>query len=120
MNFTKSRYRATITRLLAAATVVVSIAFWANLSEAWAYSGTLEIAKSLVDPQQQGRQPDANLPFLFAVFLITWGAFFAYMFVMSRRQKEMRREIEALQQVMAERERQIADSGPEPGARSVQ
>lgn len=113
MNCIKARYRATVTRLLVAATVAVSIAFWANLGAAWAYSGTgaLEIVSSLVDPQQQGRQPEANLPFLFAVFLITWAAFFAYVFVMSRRQKEMRREIEALQQVLDERERQNAESG---------
>ena len=45
---------------------------------------------------QEQIQPKANLPFLFAVFFVTWAVFFGYVFVLSRRQKEMRREIESL------------------------
>ena len=55
--------------------------------------------------EAEGRDPEANLPFLFAVFFITWGTFFGYIFVMSRRQREMQREIDALKMALTERER---------------
>lgn len=54
-------------------------------------------------PQQQLRG-EAELPWLFAVYAITWAAFFGYVFVMSRRQREMRAEIAALKRALAERE----------------
>ena len=38
----------------------------------------------------------ANLPFLFAAFAVTWIAFFAYAFFVSRRQQELRKEIAEL------------------------
>ena len=47
---------------------------------------------------------DSELPWLFAVFIVTWAAFFAYVFIMSRRQREMRQEVDALKKVLAERE----------------
>ena len=53
-------------------------------------------------PQQ--RRGEAELPWLFAVYAITWAAFFGYVFVMSRRQREMRAEIAALKRALAERE----------------
>lgn len=40
--------------------------------------------------------PSANLPFLFAVFAVTWVIFFAYAFFVSRRRQEMQREIAEL------------------------
>ena len=45
-----------------------------------------------------------SYPGWFAVFAITWAAFFAYVFVMSRRQREMQREIDLLQKMLEERE----------------
>ena len=48
-----------------------------------------------------GSDPEANLPFLFAVYLITWAGFFGCTFVMSRRQREMRRELDALKTAIA-------------------
>ncbi|MDA1349509.1 MAG: CcmD family protein [Chloroflexi bacterium] len=50
---------------------------------------------------------ESELPWLFAVFFITWAAFFAYVFVMSRRQREMRREIDALSRALADRETSV-------------
>ena len=50
---------------------------------------------------------ESELPWLFAVYIITWAAFFGYIFVISRRQREMRREIEALKRAMADRESKI-------------
>ena len=68
--------------------------------------GTLP-AQSGVSAQQQeddGSDPEANLPFLFAVYMITWAGYFAYAFLMSRRQREMQRELDALKAAIAEKE----------------
>ena len=59
---------------------------------------------SAQEQEDADSDPEANLPFLFAVYIITWAGFFAYAFVMSRRQKEMRRELDALKAAVAERE----------------
>ena len=57
-------------------------------------------------PQPQAQEPEgeSELPWLFAVFFVTWAAFFVYIFIMSRRQREMQREIDALKRALAERE----------------
>jgi len=56
-------------------------------------------------PQQNDNiDGESELPWLFAVFIITWTAFFAYIFVMSRRQREMQREIEALKRSLKDGE----------------
>jgi CcmD family protein len=44
----------------------------------------------------QATLPPANLPFLFVAFAVTWIAFFAYAFFMSRRQHELSKEIAEL------------------------
>lgn len=48
---------------------------------------------------------ESPLPFLFAVYTITWAAFFAYAFYVNRRQRELRREIEELRRTLKEKER---------------
>lgn len=53
---------------------------------------------------ESARAPEANLPFLFAVYIITWAAFFGYAFYVSRRQREMQGEIEALKRALQDRE----------------
>ena len=53
---------------------------------------------------ESSRAPEANLPFLFAVYIITWAAFFGYAFYVSRRQREMQGEIEALKRALQDRE----------------
>jgi len=63
--------------------------------------------------QEEDSDPEANLPFLFAVYIITWGGFFAYSFAMSRRQREMQRELDALKAVIAEKESQSGDGQAE-------
>ena len=60
-------------------------------------------AEAAVQPQNDD-DPEANLPFLFAVYIITWGAFFGYVFYLSRRQRDMQSEIEALKRALAQRE----------------
>lgn len=54
--------------------------------------------------QESDSDPEANLSFLFAVYIITWAGFFGYVFYVSRRQREMRREIDALKRAVHEKE----------------
>jgi CcmD family protein len=63
-----------------------------------------EFVSSAPLAQESGSDPEANLPFLFAVYFITWAGFFGYVFYMSRRQREMRRDIDALKQAVREKE----------------
>ena len=51
---------------------------------------------------------DSELPWLFAVFFVTWAAFFGYVLVMSRRQREMRREIDALRRALDDQQRRAS------------
>ena len=81
------------------------------LASASAYSETTahEAAAVAMSPQEQAdeeREGESELPWLFAVFFITWAVFFGYVFFMSRRQREMRREMEALRRALQERESQ--------------
>ena len=52
------------------------------------------------------RDPEANLPYLFAVYTVTWVAFFAYLYYLSQRQQNLRRELEELREALSEREGQ--------------
>ncbi len=56
--------------------------------------------------------PSENLPYLFAVYSITWVLFFAYVFYVSRRQRELEREIRDLKAAMESAE---VDSSPSSG-----
>lgn len=42
------------------------------------------------------KNSESNVPFLFAVFAITWAAFFGYAFYIRRRQADLEREIAQL------------------------
>ena len=71
----------------------------------YAGSGIVDHAVSATAfAQASGSDPEANLPFLFAVYILTWAGFFGYAFYMSRRQRDMRRDIEALRQALRERQ----------------
>ena len=48
----------------------------------------------------QVQLPPENLPYLFAALAVSWAVFFVYAFWISRRQQDLRREIEELRQVM--------------------
>ncbi len=45
---------------------------------------------------QEAANPEANLPYLLGVYTVTWLAFFAYAFYITRRQRELRRQIDEL------------------------
>lgn len=99
MNFTREWHSGPALRVtLLGALISLALIVWSTLSGAGAIS-----------PAQQVSDPEANLPFLFAVFIITWAAFFVYIFYVSRRQREMQREIEALKSALEERDRQSSD-----------
>ena len=54
-------------------------------------------------PMTQNEGPESNLKFLFSVFFITWLAFFAYVFFLSRRLKSMKQEINDLRSHLGEK-----------------
>ncbi len=65
-------------------------------------------------PQQtddEDYDPEANLPYLFAVFIVTWAGLFGYVFVMTRRRREMQSELDALRRVVAERDQPEEQQG---------
>ena len=76
---------------------------WGSVAEAASVSEA-EVPEFLPQDSEPDDGPEANLPYLFAVFIITWAVFFGYVFVMSRRQNELRQEIDALKQRLAESE----------------
>jgi len=54
------------------------------------------LASMGVDSIEAGKNSESNVPFLFAVFAITWAAFFGYAFYIRRRQADLEREIAQL------------------------
>jgi CcmD family protein len=58
---------------------------------------------------QDNTNTETNLDFLFAIYIITWAGFFTYIFIVSRRQRTMEREIEGLKQLLSQR--QSAEKG---------
>ena len=53
----------------------------------------------------QASVPPSNLPFLFAAFAVTWVAFFAYTFFLSKQRQEMQREVTDMQQALEQAEK---------------
>lgn len=52
------------------------------------------IASSVVE--RESGKLETNLTFLFAVFAVTWAGFFAYIFFISRKQRELQKEVARL------------------------
>ena len=99
MNFTREWHSGPALRLtILGALISLALVAWATLGGVEATS-----------PVQQRGDPEANLPFLFAVFIITWAAFFVYVFYVSRKQREMQAEIEALKRALEERDGQASE-----------
>ena len=93
-------------RRMAVTTALLLVLLAAGALTQSGYAGAYEAAamSSADSTAQQQARGEAELPWLFAVYIITWAAFFGYVFVMSRRQREMRAEIEALKRALAERD----------------
>ena len=58
------------------------------------------VALSVVE--RESADLETNLGFLFAIFAVTWAGFFAYIFVMSRRQRDLQHEIASLRALMSD------------------
>ena len=59
---------------------------------------------ALAAVQGQSIPGESNLGFLLAGSVITWLAFFVYVFYLSRKNNEMRRELDELRQRLSDRE----------------
>ena len=66
-------------------------------------------ATAVVDREQGDLE--RNLGFLFAIYLVTWAGFFAYIFIMSRKQNDLSREINALKGQVLGREHEAGLAG---------
>ena len=99
---------------IALAVAATAIVFFIGLGTAQASDEWPVVAShgESVSAQQQSSD-ESGLPWLFAVFFITWAAFFGYVFIMSQRQREMRREIEALKRALADRDGEMTRTGQE-------
>lgn len=95
----------TLAVLLVVSAALAPATGWGSAAEAGSVSEA-EVPEFLSQESESEPDdgPEANLPYLFAVFIITWAAFFGYVFVMSRRQNELRQEIDALKQRLAQSE----------------
>jgi CcmD family protein len=81
--------------------------WWVSSVHALERGAQLDASQARLLPEQHEgvpSDPEANLPFLFAVYIVTWAAFFAYVFFMGRRQREMQSDIEALKRALTEKE----------------
>jgi CcmD family protein len=96
--------------MVAVAVATFGLPAYASSTQPDSVPGDVQVAP------QSDEDGDSELPWLFAVFAVTWAAFFGYTFVMSRRQREMRREIEILQKTLQEKENKAlaAESETEP------
>ena len=78
--------------------------FWNRFR--WAIVGTTSawlISTGVVlgsESTTDGFDREGNLSFLFAVYIVTWAAFFAYTFYINRRQRELKKEIEDLKKML--------------------
>ncbi|MBI4295215.1 MAG: CcmD family protein [Chloroflexi bacterium] len=46
-----------------------------------------------------------NFPYLFAAYTIIWAALFSYVFIINNRQRQLRKELDSLRQVLKESEK---------------
>jgi CcmD family protein len=73
-------------------------------------AGSVQHDVSAQATNAESSDPEANLPFLFSVYSVTWVIFFVYLYYLSQKQRNLRREVEELRQVLAEREGQTGGS----------
>jgi CcmD family protein len=54
---------------------------------------------------------NTNLGYLFAIYIITWAGFFAYVFLVSRRQRELERELKELRAMLEAKHKPTQGAG---------
>src|SRR5688500_7150477 len=87
--------------------LICASASFAVAADALAYNGAPAASVAAPAPQEAGDDPESYLPYLFAVYAITWAAFFAYIFLMSRKQREMQRELTALRAALQDKNKLV-------------
>ena len=104
------------TALVVLIVIAIAVLAFADL-EASDDRGWQKGGQNTIGLPQEGQSGDSeeNLTYLFAVYIITWGGFFAYMFMVSRRQKELQRDVMVLKQLVSDREDAFSN-GPRSGA----
>ena len=102
---------------LALAIAAMVFPLWLPVAQAGADEpGPMAVQAQMTEQQQKANEleGESELPWLFAVFAITWAAFFAYVFLISRRQREMQNDIQALRTMLADREQHRLQAEAEP------
>ena len=92
----------------------MSVALWGQSGAPGIFTTTHRTQPEVVTPQsdpEPGDDPDPNLGFLFGVFIVTWAGFFGYAFMVSRRQRELQKEIGTLRAVIEGRREQEEEPG---------
>ncbi|MBM3958882.1 MAG: CcmD family protein [SAR202 cluster bacterium] len=80
--------------VLAAAMLSIATVALAAGEQAGAMAGSIT--------SQKNTNTSTNLGYLFAVYIVTWAGFFAYLFLVSRRQKEIEKELSRLRERLGE------------------
>ena len=105
MNYTGMKISSVLSRLIFTVALVVGMLVGITYSHhVHAFTSEVEervpIAYYLQGSEDSGGQ--TNLGYLFAVYIVVWAVFFGYVGFMTRRQKEIRREINSLKSTLEE------------------
>ena len=97
--------KVTLTKMLIALVVLSVVVFFA-------LDGDAALAQQATPEQisaetSEDRGPEANLPYLFAAYTVTWVGFFVYVYYLSQRQRSLQREVEALREALADRDGRV-------------
>ena len=110
MNFIVQSYKMSCMRV-AVLSLLITVVLAFSQSTGVVRASDLEISEQSsevltlsVDHGSPHPNGNSELPWLFAVFIVTWAAFFAYSFVISRRQREIWLEIDDLKKTLRERQ----------------
>ena len=90
-----------LSRTLFALILLSAVVIVVDGDAALAQTATPEPAGSMMG---EDTDPEANLPYLFAAYAVTWVGFFVYLYYLSQRQRSLQREVEALREALAERD----------------
>lgn len=103
MNFTKSPLRVFIMRWIIPSLLTVTLFVYLGAGEVVvAYQELTPIHNLIFEINSpQYSNDESGLPWLFAVFAVTWASFFGYALFMSRRQSEITKELETLKKLIS-------------------
>ena len=88
-----------LTRSLIALIMLSAVVIALDADAALAQTATPEPAAA-----SERSDPEANLPYLFAAYSVTWVGFFVYVYFLSQRNRGLQREVVALREELAERD----------------